>query len=166
MELAEKFDKRRNSLEKVSERYEEIDGEYRQSMHVWIKNDKGEFLIQKRSQSKRVYPGTWSITGGGVDVGENTIDTVVRECKEELNIDVDLDNLELIMTIKRENDFVDIYLLNQSIRLEDITMQEEEVSDVKWVSIEKCQEMIKKGEFSETIIFYFDMFIKLLKKCK
>ncbi len=164
MELVDKFDKKRNSLKKTTERYETVDGEYKQSMHVWIKNDKGKFLIQKRSQNKKVFPGKWSITGGGVDSGEKTLDTVIRECKEELNIDVDIDNLELIMTVKRKNDFVDIYLLNQTFGIEDVTMQKEEVSDVKWVSIEECREMMKKGEFADSITFYFDMFIKILKK--
>ena len=74
MELVDKFDKKRNSLGKTSERYERIAGEYKQSMHVWIQNDKGEFLIQKRSKTKRVFPGVWSITGGGVDTGEKTVE--------------------------------------------------------------------------------------------
>ena len=43
-------------------------------MHVWIQNDKGEFLIQKRCKTKRVFPGVWSITGGGVDTGEKTVE--------------------------------------------------------------------------------------------
>ena len=86
-----------------------------------------------------------------------------RECKEELNIDVNIDNLELVMTIKRKTSFVDIYLLNQSFRLEDITMQKEEVTDVKWISEEQCREMMKNGEFAESAVFYFDMFMKLIK---
>lgn len=164
MELVDKFDKRRNSLGKTSERYEKFDGEYKQSMHVWIRNDKGEFLIQKRSETKKVFPGMWSITGGGVEAGEKTSDTVVRECKEELGIDVDLDNLELVMTIKRESDFVDIYLLNQSFELEDVTMQVEEVSDVKWVSLEQWKDMIERGMFAESVVFYFEMLVKVLEK--
>ena len=164
MELVEKFDKRRNPLGKIVERYEKNDGEYEQSMNVWIINDKSEFLIQKRSESKRVFPGVWSITGGGVEVGENTVDTVVRECKEELNIEVNLDNLELVMTLKRKTDFVDVYLLKQNFRIEDITMQEEEVSDVKWVSEKQCREMIENGEFTASVSFYFDIFMQILKK--
>lgn len=164
MELVDKFDKKRNPLGKTSERYEKIDGEYKQSMHVWIMNDKGEFLIQKRSETKKVFSGLWSITGGGVDTGEKTSDTVVRECKEELGIDVDLDNLELVMTIKRESDFVDIYLLNQSLALDEITMQVEEVSDVKWVSLEQLRDMIESRVFAESVSFYFDMFVKVLDR--
>lgn len=164
MELVDKFDKKRNPLEKTSERYDRIAGEYKQSMHVWIQNDKGEFLIQKRSETKKVFPGVWSITGGGVDAGEKTVDTVVRECKEELDVDVNIENLELIMTIKREADFVDIYLLKQNINLEDITMQEEEVSDVKWVSVEECTKMMENGEFAISVSFYFDMFMSILKQ--
>ena len=164
MELMDKFDKRRNSLGKTAERYDNIDGEYKQSMHVWIRNDKGEFLIQKRSMTKKVFPGMWSITGGGVDAGEKTEDTVIRECKEELNIDANINDVELIMTIKRNYDFVDIYLLNQTFSIDDVTMQKEEVSDVKWVSIDELKDMINKGNFAESISFYFDMFMKILNQ--
>ena len=162
MELVDKFDNKRRTLGKTTERYEKIDGEYRQSMHVWIINDKGEFLIQKRTENKKVFPGKWSITGGGVDAGETTVDTVIRECKEELGIDVDLDKLELVMTIKRSYDFVDIYLLHQSFGLDEVIMQEDEVADVKWLSREQIESMIDEGVFADSVVFYFEMMMKIL----
>ena len=49
MELVDKLNNKRQSLNKTAERQEKVDGEYRQSVHTWIMNSKGEFLIQKRS---------------------------------------------------------------------------------------------------------------------
>ncbi len=164
MEIVDKFDNKRRPLNKTSERYDEIEGEYKQSMHVWIQNDKGEFLIQKRSSNKRSYPGKWSITGGGVDTGESTLDTVIRECKEELGIDAKIENLELMMTLKRTNSFVDIYLLKQNIEIEDIIMQEEEVDDVKWISISDLKKLMNTEEFCSAVSIYFDMLYKIIEK--
>ena len=45
MEIVDKLDNKRQLLNKTSERHENVDGEYRQSVHTWIQNSKGEFLI-------------------------------------------------------------------------------------------------------------------------
>ncbi|MBR6504766.1 MAG: NUDIX domain-containing protein [Clostridia bacterium] len=164
MEMVDKFDKKRLPLNKVTERYDRIDGEYKLSMHLWIQNESGEFLIQKRSNNKKVFPGFWSITGGGVDLGETTLDTVYRECNEELGITANSNNLELVLCFKRKFNFTDIYLLKQNINLKDIVLQEEEVTDVKWVTIEEIREMIKNNDFAPNITFYFEMFIKLISE--
>ena len=107
MEMVDKFDNKRRPLNKTTERHEKIEGEYRQSVHTWIQNSKGEFLIQKRTPNKNFFPNMWSQTGGGVDTGETTFQAAVRECKEELGIDIDTSNMELIMSFKRKFDFVD-----------------------------------------------------------
>ena len=44
MEMVDKFDNKRRPLNKTTERHEKIEGEYRQSVHTWIQNSKGEFL--------------------------------------------------------------------------------------------------------------------------
>ena len=49
MELVELFDNKRRPLDKVIERYGERGDEYTQVVHAWIRNSKGEFLMQKRS---------------------------------------------------------------------------------------------------------------------
>lgn len=56
---------------------------------VIIKNEKGEILLQKRT-----FPSeTWSFPGGLSELGENTLDTAVREVREETSLEVK--NLEL-----------------------------------------------------------------------
>ena len=91
MEIVDKFNNKRQALNKTAERSEKIDGEYRQSVHTWIQNSKGEFLIQKRTPNKKNFPNMWSQTGGGVDEGETTLQAALRECKEELGIDIYFD---------------------------------------------------------------------------
>lgn len=162
MEMVEKFDSKRIPLGKIEERYKRIEGEFKQSMHIWIMNKNGEFLIQKRSEEKRVFPGMWSITGGGVDVGETTLQTVIRECKEELSIDVDMDKLELMMMFRTKKDFTDVWLLRQDIEIDNIKLQEEEVSEVKWISDSDLRKMIEENEFAPNVAFYYEFFSKLI----
>lgn len=162
MEFVEMFDNKRNSLGKTVERYTHIPGEYSQGSHVWIMNSKGELLIQKRSKEKRLYPNLWSITSGGTDLGETTLDTAYREVKEELGINLKPEELELMMSYKRNHDFVDVYLARKDIELEEITMQKEEVSDVKWVSKEELEELIKENQTPKSLQIYFEFLKNLI----
>ena len=162
MEFVEMFDNKRKSLNKTVERYTHIPGEYAQGSHVWIMNSKGELLIQKRSATKRLYPNLWSITSGGTDSGETTLDTVYREVKEELGITLKPEELELMMSYKRNHDFVDVYLARKDIDLKDITMQTEEVADVKWVAVEELENLIKEEQTPKSLQIYFGFLKNLI----
>ena len=163
MEIVDKLNKRRETLNKTSERHEKIDGEYRQSVHIWISNDKGEFLIQKRSPNKKAFPNKWSQTGGAVDSGETSLQGAMRECKEELGIDIDKEKTELMLSFKRKHDFVDVWLVRQNVDLKDVVMQEEEVADVKWVTKEELEKMIENDEVAKSVNIYYKIFIYLLE---
>ena len=55
MEIIDLYDRQKRKLNKTFDRWsgEPIDGEYKQTVHVWILNSKGELLIQKRSSTTR-----------------------------------------------------------------------------------------------------------------
>ena len=162
MEMVDKFDSKRQPLNKIAERHDKIDGEYRQSVHTWILNSKGEFLIQKRTPNKRTFPNMWSQTGGAVDKGESTLQAALRECKEELGIDIPPENMELIVSFKRKYDFVDVWLVRQDIDIEKLVLQEDEVADAKWATVDEIRGLMKSGELAKSIDIYFDMFLNLL----
>jgi len=161
MEMVEKYDNKRRFLNKIDERHNKIPNEYKQSMHVWIMNNNGELLIQKRSKNKESYPDMWAITSGSTLAGESTLQTVIRECKEELSIDVDINKLELMLTIKSKYNFTDVWLLRQEIDINSVIMQEEEVADVKWVTESEFEKMIEMNEVASSIEFYYDFLKKL-----
>lgn len=162
MELVDMFDGRRKPLNKVVERYTHIEGEYSQGSHIWIMNSKNEFLIQKRSANKRVYPNLWSVTSGGTDSKETTLDTALREVEEELGIKLKEEELELMMSYKRKHDFVDVWLLRKDIDIKDITLQEEEVTDVKWISQSELENLIKEEKMPQSIQIYYEFLKNLI----
>ena len=162
-EQVDKFDNKRRPLGYTRERHEFKEGEYMQAMHCWIVNSKGEFLFQKRSMLKDTHAGEWSSTGGGSDPGETTLETLVRECEEELGITVDLDNVELIMMYRKKVGFVDVYLFKADIDIKDIVMQETEVDEVKWATREEMEKMVEDGIFADNIANYRKLFFRLLK---
>lgn len=162
MELVERFDKKRLPLNKTVERYNPTPGEYEQVTHLWIMNDKGEFLMQKRSMTKRVFPGKWSVTGGAVDLGETPAQGMYRECKEEIGVDLNPDKVELMMSVKRRYAFIDVYLDRENFDLSDFKLQEEEVEKVEWLNRSQIADLIEKEETAISIMKYFPLLCDLI----
>ncbi len=168
MERMNLYNNKKELLNKefIRESGEPQDGEYKLSTHVWIINNKKEFLIQKRSSSRKNNPSKWAFTGGAADYGETSLEGALREVEEELKVKSAKENIELILSLKREHDFVDVWLIKQNVDINDVFIQEEEVSEVKYVTINELESMIKNGEFVPAVNLYFETFKKLLEKCK
>lgn len=142
----------------------ELGKEYKQSVNLWIINLQGEFLLQKRASNKKHNPNKWANTGGGIQYDETSIEAVVRECKEELGINIIEENLEYKMMIQREFDYVDIYVLYQDIDLNNLEIDYEEVSEVKYFSTSEIEQMIDNDELALSSRTYFGMLQIVLKQ--
>jgi uncharacterized protein (DUF952 family)/isopentenyldiphosphate isomerase len=123
------------------------DNEFFLAIHIWIKNSKGELLIQKRKKDKLHAPGLWAPTAGTVQSGDVGKTTVLREVEEELGFKISEDTLELIGKSRVENFITEVWIVNHDIDLLDIVIQKSEVDDVKWVSIKELKELIEGGMF-------------------
>lgn len=127
------------------------EGRLHRSIHLWIINDEGEVLLQYRCGDKKLYPNMWDVSvGGHVSTKESSIDALIRETKEELGIDLDLGNVEYFDTIPERlkygdidsNELVDVFIAKQNLGKDEISLQKEEVSDTRWVSIEELFHLI------------------------
>ena len=68
-----------------------------------IVNEQGQILLQSRADNDR-----WGLPGGCQELGERFEDTIIREVKEETNLDITEDNLELIAIVSgnsRRNEY-------------------------------------------------------------
>jgi mutator protein MutT len=48
----------------------------------------GRVLLAHRSPTKHAYPDCWDLVGGVVETGESPREAVVRECREEIGVEV------------------------------------------------------------------------------
>lgn len=124
---------------------------------IWIENSKGQLLIQKRSLIK---DGKWATTGGHPKSGETSLQGIITEVSEELGLDISNEDIKFIHTENDERVFLDMYYVNKDIDLNDITLQEEEVSEVKWASIDEIINIIKSGEFKNSHTEMFKNYLK------
>lgn len=136
-------------------------GRYYITVVVWIQNNEGEFLIQKRVLKK---DGKWSTTGGHPVSGETSKQGIFTEIKEELGLDLTDKEIILLKTIKTEDDFVDLYYLKADVDINNVVMQKEEVEDVKWASIEEIKKLIKDKRFSDSHTEFFEYCMEFLNK--
>ena len=68
-----------------------------------IVNEKGQILLQSRADRDK-----WGLPGGCQELGERFKDTVIREIKEETNLDVreeDLEIIEVVSGMSRRNNY-------------------------------------------------------------
>jgi isopentenyldiphosphate isomerase/N-acetylglutamate synthase-like GNAT family acetyltransferase len=162
MELFDIYDKYRNKTGRTHERGVPItEGDHHIVVHVWIVNDKEEFLIQKRQSWKIGWPNMWDCSAAGsVISGEKSREGAIRETKEELGIDLDMSKADIIFTVKFSRGFDDIWFVRQNIDVNDLKLQYEEVADAKWVSFKEIKQMVQDGEFIE--YHYLDILYEMI----
>ncbi len=108
---------------------------------VLIFNIKGQTLIQKRSLKKLVDPGAWRIVAGHVAADEDINTAMQREIKEEIGINVDLQFYQKSFYKDQTNSESKFYWIYYAIYDGDnFELDEEEVSEVKWVNLKELSE--------------------------
>ena len=100
------------------------------------------------------------MTGGSVIVGENSLQTIVREAKEKLDITIDSNKLKLITKFKTGNVWIDTYILKNDYDISKMNFQIEEVSDAKWATWNEIDELVKEGKFIKHRWEFVNEFLK------
>ena len=158
MELWDVYNIKREKTGKVIDRDScELlqDGEYHIVAEAIIINSKQEILLSKRAKSKTKYPLMWECNGGSVKSGEDTLQAILRELKEEIGIGLSKDEALFYKTIRDDNakDFKDIWIFRKDIDLKELLFTDNEVIDAKWVSLKEFERMHKNKDIVPTIDF-------------
>ena len=120
-------------------------GEYHITVHIAIRNAKGEYLLTKRSPNKG-FPNMWEITGGSALAGDDPLTAALREVEEETGIRLDPENGRLIFR-KTGDCFHDhVFLFTQEFDLAKVTLQEGETCDKCAATRDEILELDRAGK--------------------
>jgi len=74
---------------------------------------KGQVLLTKRSENAGKYPNYWAVPMGHVERNEKFIEGAVREFMEETQIDIDINSVSYLCTLKdsKHNRIVKLYTI-------------------------------------------------------
>lgn len=139
-------------------------GKYIVVVIIFIQNSEGKFLIQKRSERKN---GKFATTGGHPKSGENSIQGIITEVKEEIGIDIKQEDLQLYFSGKSDEEKVfwdDYYLKIDIPNIEKLKLQEDEVESVHWFSIDEIKELMKQDKFLKNDYEEFELLLDWLDK--
>lgn len=107
---------------------------------VFRKNNSSYDLVLLRHR----FGGHWSFPKGHVEHGENEHQTAIREVKEETGVEISLldgfrESVEYFPKpgVKKQV----VYFLGKALE-ENLVRQEEEISEVRWVTIEQAGDMV------------------------
>ena len=158
------YDKNKNKTGKTIEKVEIVPKDYYYiTVVVWIQNTKGQFLIQKTVPKKN---HMWATTGGHPKAGESSLEGIITEIKEELGLTVNPNELKLFKTLKTIDDFIDIYYLKSEIDINKLTLQKEEVEEIKWATPKEIKSLIENNLFLSPHIKFYKLCLEYLKTKK
>jgi isopentenyldiphosphate isomerase len=134
-------------------------GLWHRSAQVVIMNSDGRIFVHRRASTKKYYPGLYDVYfGGHVLSGETSIEALIREVKEEIGIDLIPGDFELLFDIRKadiqnggsfiNNDFAEVYLARKDFTPDRLSLQEEEIGEVRFFTEGEIREEIRRTESS------------------
>lgn len=92
-------------------------------VNAFLINSSNKIYIPIRSSNKRLFPNSYDFSvGGHVKQGESYLEALFRECKEELNIDLNILKVKEILYLNPHKDnvssFMKIWMINYNYEIE------------------------------------------------
>ncbi|MCR5469229.1 MAG: NUDIX domain-containing protein [Lachnospiraceae bacterium] len=123
------------------------------TVHIWgvrENGDRTEVLLQKRALNKDSFPGRYDTSSAGhIQAGDEPLISAIRELSEELGIRADENDLHFAGTFPiqyekefhgntfKDNEIAFVYVYENEIDIDSLTIQKEELDSVEWFDLEE-----------------------------
>ena len=175
MELLDIVDENNNLTGEIIDReIVHTKGLFHREVGVIVLNEKKEVLLEKRAASKKQAPNKWAICAGHIEAGDIPNNAIIREMQEEIGVTCKIDDLKFVGVFERNknfkngqknNTFIYIYLYKTNKKIEDYTVQIEELSEVKYFPMNELEEDLRKGN-SDYAFYDEEYIVDVLNKVK
>lgn len=159
-EVWDLYDINKNKTGKTHIRGERLEkGEYHIVINAWIINSKKEVILTKRHPCKN-FPNMWECTEGSILKGENSLDGAIRELSEEIGVVFEKKDAFFLTSfmLKNTHSIVDSFLFKRDLDISSLKLQENEVTEAKWVGEKEYREMCKRKEIVYSLRYFFDIY--------
>jgi isopentenyldiphosphate isomerase len=143
----------RNTGKKVLRSIAHTEGTWHRTVHVWLRNQSGELLLQRRSLNKETFPGLWDISAAGhISAGDSSKEAAVREMQEEVGVSCTSEALRFLFALRQsyksldglieDNEVIDVYLCMTPVEEKELTLDPKEVMGATFYSIPEIKKLI------------------------
>lgn len=124
------------------------------SICVWIVNARGDILLQQRS-AHVMFPNLWDISfSGHIRSGESALEAILREGREELGVEIDVNKLHYLFSCRVygtaddyiENEIDDVYLYRDNLPIDAFNFCDQEVQRVAYIPIDALRAMVDRQD--------------------
>ena len=122
------------------------------SVYAILRNEKGKFLLLRRSENSPTNPGKWDLPGGKLGPGETLEDAVVREVWEETGISIVPGEIAGYVTFELPEKKVIAIVYDGGYFIADVKLSYEHM-EYAWTSLDSILGM-------DTLPVYFKDFFK------
>ena len=119
-----------------------------------VVNSEGKYLIAKRAEWEKAFPGKWTVPGGKLEVLDyvlkkkdtgdywyNVLENLLRrEVKEEVGLDIKDINYLTSLTYVRDDEIPTLIISLYAKADGENVVLEDSLTDYKWVSVEEAKE--------------------------
>ena len=119
---------------------------------------KGSKILLLRRYKTGYQDGNYTMVAGHIEKGETAPVTMKREAKEEVGIDIALDELRVVHVMQRKNpdrEYVDFYLTADKWKGEPKNMEPNKCDDMQWFDM---------GKLPENTVGYIPIVIRNINK--
>ncbi|MBF0567165.1 MAG: NUDIX domain-containing protein [Nitrospirae bacterium] len=134
-------------------------------VHLFVFDDRGRLLLQKRSMNKDVAAGKWDTSvGGHVNCGESVSDALIREMGEELGITVPVAP-RFLYTYVHSNDHESELVYSYSlVYTGEIKFAKAEIDEIRYWEMEEIRQLLGSGTYSDNFEHEFNNYLALSEK--
>ncbi len=154
-EFFEIFDEQNQPLHFTKPRHEvHRDGDWHRTIQVFVINEKEQLLCNLRSKDKDVYPAYWDISvGGHIAPMEHSLQTALRELREELGINVQPHELRFVThfsldgfdetTHHTDREHATVFIYKTHLNTDDFRMAEDEIDALEFFPVSFIKQSLK-----------------------